>query len=139
MRSLLLFFLFSVSIFLFPSVGFSLSYNWAVGGLDGMVTRCFDSKRIEVHCEDFSEPELGKKWVEELQIRATEFMGRKFIYSYEKGIAGEVCREHLNMIRIFLQNVKEACITGVFELIDADGLTGSKWQALESRRGRVIW
>lgn len=106
-----------ISIFT-PRFGYSFSYKWREGSIDGTVSRCFSASDIDVHCEDFSEPKLGKKNVEELQINAKDLMGRKFFYSYEKGASGELCREHSLKIHKLLQNVKTACITGSVEMID---------------------
>ena len=119
-----------------PQLGFCLPYDWT-HRVNGMVSRCFETKRVQVHCEDFSEPEWGKKQVEELQIQGIDMMGRKFFYSYERGIAGPLCQEHFGKIQSLLKNVKEVCITGGMEWASDDAVINSKWKALETSKGLV--
>lgn len=127
---------------LFPTTVFSLPYDWKDKFLEGTVTRCFASQRIQVHCEDLSEPDWGIKDRAELQIEAKDPMDRVYSYSYEHGLPGSLCREHHKKIVSLLRGVKQACITGGIEWASQDSgvnVTNAKWQALESSRGRVVW
>lgn len=118
----------------------ALSYDWN-RNVSWLVTRCFDAREVKAHCEDFSDSTPGSKDdVAELQISACGFAGKKFSYSYEKALPGETCRMHLRKIRRLTKNVKAICITGFNEnVFKGEAAVSSKWQALETRRGRVVW
>jgi hypothetical protein len=124
---------------LLSNTGFSLPYDWKHDSLDGTVTRCFAANRIQVRCEDLSEPDWSIDDRAELQIVASNLTGRTYSYSYEHGLAGSLCREHLNKITSLLRGQSQACVTGI-EREGRDGnMTNAKWQAFESSRGRVVW
>jgi hypothetical protein len=130
---------FILALLLASSSASALSYDWS-NGVDGLVTRCFSTKRIEANCEDLTEQGQGRQRIEELQIHATDYMGEKFFYSYEKGISGEVCSEHLRGIKRLKKGIKEACITGGPEWrVSGDAETNAKWRAFESLKGRIVW
>lgn len=128
------------ALFLFPLLSqeaVALSYNWSEDN-DGLVTRCFDRNNIQFHCENFSTSQEKKERIAELQISATDSMGKKFFYSYEKGQSEELCIAHELKIRRLLKGSRQACITGGIEWNDkADNSTASKWVAFETHKGRV--
>lgn len=125
-------------LLLLPPSSYALSYDWKYS-ISGFVTRCFDAKDIKVDCEDFSDPKQRRTRVEELQIQAVDSMGKNFFYSYEKAIEGPLCQEHLRKIRVMLTGEKEVCITGRAEWLSKDdGTMNAKWEAFESRRGKVL-
>jgi hypothetical protein len=133
--------IFFITIFthflLFPVEGFSLSYDWRYG-LEGVVTRCFNTRKVKFHCEDFSDPEREKKLVEELQVDAIDFWGNGFSYAYGEGISGTLCQEHFSKIRTLLKGTKQVCITGEQEKVPSgEKITIAKWRALETRKGKV--
>ncbi len=126
-----------IGVFTFPTAGFSLSHDWNER-LEGTVTRCFSSEKVKAQCEDFSDPSRGREKVEELQISGTDSMERKFFYSYERGVEGNLCQEHLKKISKFLRHASEVCITGGLEWVAiGERETNAKWLALETRKGRV--
>lgn len=129
-----------VAITIAPSnLSFAIPYDWK-NGEDGTVSRCFKVKNIKAECEDLSDPSRNKKKIAELQISAKDLMGRKFIYSYERGIEGSLCSEQLRKIKSLVKKTPEVCITGGVEWFDEnDGTTCSKWRALETAKGRIIW
>ncbi|NUM88742.1 MAG: hypothetical protein HUU37_06030 [Bdellovibrionales bacterium] len=118
--------------------GFALPYNWSES-LEGLVTRCFSSREIKAHCEDFSESAEGGERMEELQILAVDVMGKKFLYSYGRSVGREVCQEHLRKVRELNRGSKQACITGGVEILDdARDEMISKWWAFETSKGKVF-
>ncbi len=138
MKNLHLFFAAHFVLFLVSIKSYALPYDWKEG-VSGIVTRCFETRFVKVHCEDFSEPEWGKKKFEELQIEGKDLMRRKFFYSYERAIPGNLCQEHFSKIHSLLRNAKEVCITGGLEWVHQhEDVTNSKWMALETRNGRVV-
>jgi len=129
---------FTPTILLFE-VCLALPYDWKTG-VSGTVTRCFESKEVVAECEDFSEPGAGNKKFFELQISAKDFMRKKFTYSYEKAIEGDLCKQHLRKIKSLMSGSPEVCVTGFAEWAnDSDISTSAKWDALETAKGRVVW
>lgn len=106
-------------------------------GLTTHVTRCFETKNIKFHCEDFAGKD-EKIVREELQIEASNAQSKKYIYIYGKAIEGNLCREHLKKIKLLLTSSNQACITGDGELFDDQKEVITRWVSLECRNGEVL-
>lgn len=113
------------------------AYDWN-HNLESYVTRCFLKTDVRASCTDLSEPTWGIQKRAELEIRAVDFMGKKFWYGYMKGIEGDLCDQHLKKINHLLRKAEQVCITGWGE-IALDGEGSSHWDSLETKFGKVSW
>ena len=129
--------LISMSLF-FSITVLASNPKWEDTTITGNVERCFSLKDVKIHCEDFSQSNREK--VEELQIIGISRSGAKYNYSYQKGIEGKLCREHLGIIGNLGKKEKFVCITGSGEFFDNENKeTISKFRSLETKRGKLVW
>lgn len=107
--------------------------------LELRVVRCFKVKNVKVRCDGDVIPNSGGKVSAELEIVATDWNDKNFVYGYGKSIEGGLCAEHLTKIRRLVKDQDQVCIGGDGENVLADGETYARWRELETKLGEVKW
>jgi hypothetical protein len=105
------------------------------------VTRCFKASNLSFQCQDYSEVAKDRTLltVQELEIEAVDAYGIKRLYSYGKAIEGPLCKEHQSKIKKLLWQVDQVCVTASDEFPSLGKHVFYRWQALETKRGKISW